>query len=354
MYGFDRGFDRFEDFGITEETNLRHDVHAARVLGEATRFVIEKGAGKPAFLFVHIYDVHYPYRASTSWDNRFDVRGGPGATGYRNYFHYLREPLAPQQYAHLRSAYDECISEVDDALRRFAGSWRASARPVRFVFTADHGEEFGERGSWGHAHTLYTEQLHVPLIVGGDGVEHRVRTERVGTVDVAATVAGLAGLTWPGPGVDVLGAVPDRAFVAETSRFDTARLSLTVGDRRLDLDLNPERLKGGFAMPGLGARAVYDLAKDPLERTPLAQDPRALEEQLLRALPENYTLSEGAGGPAGWAYREGAWVAGLGGEPFGVYPPDAAGDATPTGPVPSPVSLGDATKEQLKALGYQQ
>jgi len=34
------------------------------------------------------------------------------------------------------------------------------------IFTSDHGEEFGEHGTWAmHSHTLFNDQLHVPLLI---------------------------------------------------------------------------------------------------------------------------------------------------------------------------------------------
>ena len=75
-----------------------------------------------------------------------------------------KESLAAQ-FEHQIAQYDEAIRYVDDQLARLDAKLREAGRKVRWVITSDHGEEFGERGSWGHAHTLYAEQLRIPLIL---------------------------------------------------------------------------------------------------------------------------------------------------------------------------------------------
>jgi hypothetical protein len=226
---------------------------------------------------------------------------------------------------HLGAQYDECIAYVDDQLARLAKAW---TRPVRFVVTADRGEELGERGSWGHAHTLYPEVLDVPLIVTGTGPA--VDDGRTGTIDVAAKVAALAGVPWTGRD-------PAHPFVMETSRFDSARLGILDGDQRLDVDLRHNR------------RALY---VDPAERTPVATEAPELEAKLWAAMPERWTAS-GPVGTAGWTYQGGRLGPVEAGR-FGVYPADATvSGATRDAPL-TRATVDEQTRQQLEALGYQQ
>ena len=60
---------------------------------------------------------------------------------------------------------DEGIGRLFDALRRH-GLYDDSV----IAFTADHGEEFYERGWIGHANTLYQELVHVPLVIRAPGL----------------------------------------------------------------------------------------------------------------------------------------------------------------------------------------
>ncbi len=356
-YGFARGFDRYEDYGIRERDNLKHPVRMERVVNDALAQVKAAGDGAPVFLFLHTYDVHYPYRCPAPYDTRFDRAGTPESTAYRTYQHYLKRPLTAAQLQHQVAQYDECVAYVDAQLARLYAAFEDSGRAAWWIVTADHGEEFGERGSWGHAHTLHREALRVPLIVSGPGVAPEVRQERAGTVDVASTIAALAGLGTFGQGVDLRGPVPERPFVGETARFETARLSWEEGDRRLDLDLRAREAR------------LYDTRSDPGEKNDLANaEPTRvadMQRALLGFVGAPWLLAEGATVRSdGTFWREGA-LAGSevqGPARLGLWPPDAdvrvSGSASELGFDGSrhdaPVRLSDATRQQLEALGYTQ
>lgn len=58
-----------------------------------------------------------------------------------------------------------------------------------FVITADHGEEFYERGTFGHGSTVFWEQSQVPLAFIGSGVPRgTVIDTPVNTIDIVPTV----------------------------------------------------------------------------------------------------------------------------------------------------------------------
>jgi arylsulfatase A-like enzyme len=377
-FGFDRGFQRFEDHGISTANNLAHAVRADTQVDQARAWAQEAGAGKPLFLFLHLYDVHYPYACPPPWDSRFDRPGRPGEDRYRTYAWYKEHPLGPARLAHQVAQYDECIAWTDSQLERLHDAWQKSGRKAVFAVTADHGEELGERGSWGHAHTLHPEQLHVPLLLWGDGIPVAKRTERAGTIDLAATLAGVAGLpAWSGPGVDLRRPVPERPFGGETARFASARLSWEDGPWRLDADL-----AGGEV-------ALYDHRSDPSERSDVSAAEPQRAEQLRSAMiqavdPGGWTLAAGArarmdGKGAAWS-AEGMLGNDLEGpRTFGAWPPDApwsvrAGETTlrldgaadpkaqaSTAPLrrttpgaARPVQVESEVREALEALGYVQ
>lgn len=344
-YGFARGFDHFDDHDIQVKQNLQHPVRAEKVVDEAVKWASGQGA-KPVFLFVHLYDVHYPYLPPEPWAFRYDKAASKKAMKYRSYDWYFLHPVEAERWPRLLAQYDESIAYVDDQLQRLKAAW--GDRKATWVVTADHGEELGERGSWGHAHTLYPEAMRVPLIVSGAGVATpAVRDDRVGVLDVAATVAKLGGVDFPNRGVDVLGAVPPaRDQVFDTSRFDSARLGILHGDLRLDVDLAHDKV------------TLYDDAHDPGETNPIpgGVDP-ALVEQLWAAVGAHWT-STGAVMSTGWMRQSGGEALHRQELPatFALFPPDAKvdGPATRDAALPEVVELGEATKAQLEALGYEQ
>ena len=344
-YGFGRGFDRFEDFDIAKADNLQHTVRAEKVVTEALTWAHAQ-SGKPVFLFVHLYDVHYPYLPPEPWNYQFDKPGSRKSTRYRNYEFYKDRPLSAERWTHLRAQYDESIAYADAQLARLGDAWEKSGRKVDWVVTADHGEELGERGSWGHAHTLYPEVMRVPLIVSGSSIPSAaVRDERVGTRDVAATLAGLAGLDFPSSGLDVRGTIPERDHVFETSRFDSARLGLLSGDRRIDIDFERDRID------------IFHPRADPREKMVTLETDPELERRLYALLGEPWSTAVTVISP-GWIVAAGKRVNHRFEGPgrFAVYPPDSqvSGEATRAEPLPERVVLGQETRDQLKALGYEQ
>lgn len=230
-YGFDRGFDGFEDFGIqTKAENNLSTVDADHVFNHAWHWAQRQPDEMPQFLFLHVYDVHYNYDAPAPYNERFDRAPAWGDELYKTYWAYKKRMVPAVQLEHQIAQYDEEIAYVDDMLREFVERWRGTGRDLLVVVTADHGEEFGERGSWGHAHTLWPEQLRVPLVVNGPGVQVGRSTARIGLEDVAPTVAELAGLRFPAEdGRDrsaelrggALEAPSASARLASTSRFQS-------------------------------------------------------------------------------------------------------------------------------------
>lgn len=350
LYGFERGFDHFEDYGITEKKNLQKPNDAKQVVTDALSFA-KSADKKPIFLFLHLYDVHYPYLPPEPYNSQFDKPGTRKSTQYRKYEHYFRDPIAPGRMLHLVAQYDETIAYVDAQLARLHAAFEQSGRNVRFVITADHGEEFAERGSWGHAHTLHPEVMRIPLIVSGGTAGTRDATVARG-MDIAATVAALGGVSFASSGVDLLAEGADatvRDVAMETCRFDSARLGLltSAGGESMRVDVDFLRSKS----------MAYDHSTDPREQNELpSPDPALLANAL--ALAGQHWTATGSVTSTGWMWTDGDPKRRHGVEsgPFSVYPPDAvvSGPATRDMPLPPSIKLTDSTKEQLEALGYQQ
>ena len=373
-FGFERGFDDFYDFEIdTERKNLRGQVDAEDVIDRGLDCVEQRGADQPTFLFLHFYDVHYPYEAPGDWEELFDRPGNDDDLKYKNYFKYFKDPPSADQLAHQVAQYDEEIAYVDAQLRRLYDSYRD--REVLFVVTSDHGEEFMERGSWGHAHTLYPEQLHVPLIVAGPGVKTQVVDEAVGTHDIAPTLAALAGEPMAGDGISLLGsllsgeALPSRAFLSDTSRFKTNRVGLWEDGLRLDWNLKERKVElyaDAAEVTDVAEQRADDVARLQGRVTDLLGAPWHADQGVLKS--EGVILSEGA------IVRRPVRV-GEEGLDFVVVPADAKVEHGTAGPWraaggPHPVdgdavaysgqkggeavTMSEEEREALRALGYVQ
>ncbi len=168
--GLDKGFDTYDspfDFrafsklsgamlfggkGFTPYS-VRERRPGALVLRAANQW-LDAHRGQPVFVFVHLFDMHQPYRAPS---------------------------------------YDAQLAEVDQLMGGFqqalkkGGWWDRSL----VVFVSDHGEGLGDHGESDHGYFVYESTLHVPLIFhwpqGSGRLPARVESP-VGLIDVAPSI----------------------------------------------------------------------------------------------------------------------------------------------------------------------
>jgi arylsulfatase A-like enzyme len=63
----------------------------------------------------------------------------------------------------LSSAYRDAVRSIDGFAERLLAD--IDLRDPLLIFHSDHGESFGEHGTFGHQQQLYEENIHVPLFV---------------------------------------------------------------------------------------------------------------------------------------------------------------------------------------------
>jgi len=94
-----------------------------------------------------------------------------------------------------RDVYDNNLSYIDRAFNRFV-SWLKHQDlydKTVILFTSDHGEQFWEHGASLHGHTVYEEEIRIPLILVSHGLRKRFEDIPVIAADLAPTIADLAG-----------------------------------------------------------------------------------------------------------------------------------------------------------------
>ena len=289
-----------------------------RKVDAARRYLTERDDERPPFLFLHTYQAHQPFVPPLEFEERFaGGYDGPLAArvaGLRerstgeleNDGQVLLEGRASFTDAdvrYLESLYLAEVAYTDRVLGRWferllsgpeGESWMVSV-------TADHGEEFGEHGHFGHSQ-LYVETLRVPWILRmpKGRLAGTVFEPEVGLVDVAATLLDAAGLA-PTTGVPPRSLLP---YVAEDLAPDRPRfasttehllLGATVAQRtavRTDADALLRRERSG----DLERLERYERSADPLERRPITQsgDERA-ERGMTRLLDEHLAESAALG-----------------------------------------------------------
>jgi arylsulfatase A-like enzyme len=236
------------------------------------------------FLWLHYMEPHALYTPEAAF-------GGLPASVDAERESYLRtwQPtqkfvpmiLRPDDVTALQALYDGEILDVD---RWVGGIWdeieaQGLADRTLLVITADHGDEFGEHGDYGHGHTVYQDLLWVPLIVVGPQVADpgRVVETPVPLLDIMPTLLDVAGAPFPDPirGQSLLPALQggDPAEQPIYSECPARRTSyddkaLRLGDYKLVYDVRRDRAE------------LYDLQTDPGEQTDLA----AVEPQRVAAM----------------------------------------------------------------------
>lgn len=276
-YGFERGFDEFEDFGLSVnyEFEAGMEPNAARVSDRALAQV-DALDGSPSFLVVHYFDPHWDYAAPAPFGSRFVASYQGDLTGnYQSFSKYANPSLelSALDRQHLLDLYDGEIAYTDFEIGRLLDGLRERnwLQQSVVIVTADHGEEFKEHGSMGHGRSLYDEVSRVPLVMVDfrfPKIGRRVG-DQVQTVDIFPSLCEVAGIPInekvQGRSFLALAAgeaVPKRGAISETIRFDAYRKSYRTLEQKLIVNLESNR------------REIYDLAKDPEEKRNIwAQQP---------------------------------------------------------------------------------
>jgi len=188
-FGFDEGFDRY--YALV-------DVPAARLVDTAIREMAASETGD-RFLFLHLFDAHWPYFPPEELIARFGERPKDMSELLKKVID-RRPPSGPEEIEGLKRLYDAEVFQIDRELGRFIEALKAAGRydESLIVVTADHGEGFYEHGFWQHSEVIYNEVSHIPLIVKwpGNAPKGRVATV-VSQLHIFPTILEAASLTTP-------------------------------------------------------------------------------------------------------------------------------------------------------------
>jgi len=280
MSRLDRGFRHFHD-----AIKIHRDSEALRSFPEAAFFEwLDRDREGPFFAYVHTAEPHRPYIPPPPFDTMFDPDYSGFVTGvFKGPNGYGRAQNA-EDVAHVIALYDGEVRFADEAFGNLLLGLEARGLDDEtiIVITADHGEELFDRSGWNHGQSLYDELLRIPLIIteeahvqGGLRVSHPVQL-----VDIAPTILDILGLTAP-------------------SSFEgTSLLALMTGEHDVRISERPvfamttqppvrsAIIKGQYKCVTHedGSIELYDLVKDPGERTNLAQTETKVASALLSEL----------------------------------------------------------------------
>lgn len=248
--GMAQGFDSYEDSipfsaggGLTSYERSGLDTLTAALPW------LDANAGKPLFLFFHIYEPHSPYQPPERYAKKY-----------------------PLPYDGEVAVADEIVGQLVTELKRL-GLWDRAA----VVLTSDHGDGLGDHGEDGHGVLLYRSTIQVPLLLKLPG--GRLGGSKVATpaqlADLAPTFLGLAGLQVP-PEMQGRSLVEiaerqaeDRQIYAETYY---TRLYFGWSELRSLVDRRYQYIDSA-------APELYDLAADPAQKSNLLAEEKGLAQQ---------------------------------------------------------------------------
>lgn len=194
-YGFDRGFDHFEDFlfssdqyqSVFEEhlsdsglytafRNLRNFVRREEAFKTWDSYIEDieqwvRSQDQPFFLWIFAMDTHFPHltpRSHRKWSSLLD----------QYYYNWRCNQLIDEFDIDLSEKERQKIIDIYDDSVRFGDALlgelqdRLDAFDPVFMVHGDHGEAFGEREVYGHFYpALYEEHIHVPWVISGVGTD---------------------------------------------------------------------------------------------------------------------------------------------------------------------------------------
>ncbi len=185
--GFGAGFGRYELPEGPDELTVERSVAWLREHREQ-RF----------FAWIHLLTPHTPYRRQEAAAPFYEADyTGPFIDAVPPRFVVAN----PRDARRVRDLYDGEVLHADRLFASLLAALQdlAIADRTVVVLTADHGEAFGERGSFQHG-DVFEEQLHIPLVIRHPSVGRGQRTPLlVSNADLAPTLVAVAGLRWPVP-----------------------------------------------------------------------------------------------------------------------------------------------------------
>ncbi len=247
--GFDFYYDHF-DFSRLDEANLDEMERPGNVVADVALDWLAKNSQKKFFLWMHLYDPHFPYR-----------------------------PPEPYSREYAAQPYDGEIAFADEQVGRLLRFLKEKGiyKNTVIVLCGDHGESLGEHGEKTHGFFIYNATMHVPLIIRlPENAAARVVADPVSLVDLMPTVLSSVGLEIPSQ-------VQGRSLLTELRDEHSDRV--LYGETFLPrIHFNWSELRGSentkYHFIDAPRPELYDVAKDPGEVHNLVTEKKAVAEEM--------------------------------------------------------------------------
>jgi arylsulfatase len=209
-YGFDRGFDTFDDdlhlgrnrFVALAQRALdklrnRHYARADEINRRSLSWLDSLDDDQPFFLWNHYMDTHGPYEPPDDYRTLYADRAPSNREAQSLYQRAISDPesITDAERRLLINLYDAEIRYNDSQVGEFLDALRERdhLQESLVIVTADHGDAFGEHGYYEHPRHLHEELTRVPLLVRPPGGRGEVVSTPASTLDITATIEDLYG-----------------------------------------------------------------------------------------------------------------------------------------------------------------
>jgi arylsulfatase A-like enzyme len=308
----DRGFDHF-DFTPREFSfharmtgakllwRLLRESYSTGDLPNLVRNFLNAQSGTNFFLWVHFLDPHSPYEPPKRFTRHLDeqlIRDfGTSSEGITvSQVRSGRLLSSPRQRKWLRELYDAEVRWVDESVGRIVEELKAHELfdQAIVVLVADHGEEFWDHGGWEHGHTLYDELVRVPLIVKLPNIA------RSGIVDFPTSIAAIAPtlLDLAGASIEPTHGIASSITSSlldgvEAPSHPIPLAGIEYFDRREAVVFDEFKFVHWLES---GRKELFDLTRDPMERTSLVSERQDLVQRAMGMLEQRAQIKASASG----------------------------------------------------------
>jgi arylsulfatase A-like enzyme/Flp pilus assembly protein TadD len=167
IFGFNQGFATYDDQLDQRKSRDPVATRAANVTADHAIRWLQQESGKPYFLWVHLYDAHFPYDPPAEF----------------------RKQYPDDPYDAEIAFEDQQVGRVLDAVRQ-----KSADGKTLIVLLTDHGEGLGDHGEFDHGVFLYDSTVRIAWIMSGPGVPAGMRVQQQAReIDLLPTVLDLMG-----------------------------------------------------------------------------------------------------------------------------------------------------------------
>lgn len=258
--GFNQGFDKYD-----EENAKGHGHISSPSIAQKAISFLEKNKNKKFFLFLHFFDPHFDFILHEKF-NYYPDYNGPLFSGQSIKKLLAKAPsMSSDDVKYIKALYDSEISFTDEFIGNILDKVKEFDlyNDTIIIFTADHGEEFLERGDYwiGHEKKLYQEQIHVPLIIKLAGNNNKkTLNEYVGLIDLMPTIVDFVGLRIPNE-------YKYEGKVLDLSNVEELKSKIIFSETKRNASLQSVIWKGWKLIhdPEMNLKNLFNLEKDLAE-----------------------------------------------------------------------------------------